>query len=141
MKTKRILCTVLACAVIVGCMGINAGASAVDRDAEISMEYEMGVNVARASGSFSMNIPANSKVRAETSFPLAAGETVRINASYSPDASVDFGLIGPDGKFHYFTVTDGNIDETIEVDQRGNYTLQIRNNSSKEISVSGYVNY
>ena len=53
------------------------------------------------------------------------GETVTIQASYSPfSASVDFGLVAPDGKFYYFNVTDGSIDETIEVDESGNYTLQ-----------------
>lgn len=38
-------------------------------------------------------------------------------------------------------MTNGNIDKTLKVEKNGNYTLQIRNNSSKEIRVSGYVNY
>ena len=54
---------------------------------------------------------------------------------------MDFGLVAPDGKFYYFNVTDGSIDETIEVDESGYYTLQIRNNSSGIVKVSGFVNY
>ena len=89
-----------------------------------------------------MDIPGGELLKANSDFPLEAGETVTIKASYSPfSASVDFGLIAPDGYFYYINVTDGSFDETIEVDERGNYTLAIRNNSSKTISVSGYVNY
>ena len=73
---------------------------------------------------------------------MAAGETVTIKASYSPfSASVDFGLVAPDGKFYYFNITDGSIDKTIQVDESGNYTLQVRNNSNYEVKVSGFVNY
>ena len=38
-------------------------------------------------------------------------------------------------------VSDGSVDRTIEVTQRGNYTLAIRNNSSKTVFVTGIVNY
>lgn len=79
---------------------------------------------------------------ANSSFPLEVGETVTIKASYTPfSASVDFGLIAPDGYFYYINVSDGSFDETIEVDQRGNYTLAIRNNSGDAVSVTGFVNY
>lgn len=50
-------------------------------------------------------------------------------------------MVYPDGVFHYFTVSDGSIDETIEIEERGNYTLAIRNNSGKVIRVSGFVKY
>lgn len=73
---------------------------------------------------------------------MEAGETVRIYATYSPDnASVDFGLIDPDGIFHYINVTNGTIDKTIVIEERGNYTLAIRNNSGETIQVSGFVKY
>lgn len=95
-----------------------------------------------ATNSFNMSIPAQTDAVANTSFSLAAGETVTIKASYSPfSASVDFGLIAPDGKFHYVNVTSGSIDTTILVDESGRYTLQIRNNSNVEVQVSGFVNY
>lgn len=140
MKFKQMICSVSACALLIGCLGIPSNVQAASSK-EALTEYVVELNVTRATGSFSMKVPANSKVRANSSFPLSAGETVRINASYTPDGSVDFGLVTPDGKYRYFTVTNGSIDNTIEADQNGNYTFQIRNNSSKEISVSGYVNY
>ena len=95
-----------------------------------------------ASGSFNMSIPARTKAVADCDFPLAAGETVTIKAAYSPfSASVGFGLAAPDGKIYYFNVTDGSIDETIEVDESGNYTLQVRNHSSETVKVSRFVRY
>lgn len=54
-----------------------------DRVIELSLE--------RASGSFNMTVPAKSILRADKSFPLEAGETVTIKATYSPfSASVDY---------------------------------------------------
>lgn len=95
-----------------------------------------------AIGSFSMSIPAKSQAMANSSFSLAAGETVTIKASYYPfSASVDVGLVAPDGKFYYFNITNGSIDKTIQVSESGKYTLMVRNNSSNEIEVSGFVNY
>lgn len=100
------------------------------------------VAIARATGRFSMDISANSSKKASTSFSLEAGEVVTIKASYSPfSASVDFGLIAPNGRFYYVTVTDGSVDEAVTVTERGNYTFLVRNNSSVDISVAGFVNY
>lgn len=140
MRVKRIICMVLVCILITGTISVSASATEVELIApRNSMENLISPF---ATGSFSMSIPAKSKVLANSSFPLAAGETVTIKASYSPfSASVDFGLVAPDGVFYYFNVTDGSIDETIQVDQSGNYTLQVRNNSSNEVKVSGFVNY
>lgn len=78
---------------------------------------------------------------ADTAFPLEVGETVRINASYTPNGSVDFGLLDSDNVFHYLTVTKGSIDKTLKIEKRGNYTFAIRNNTDNQISVSGYVTY
>lgn len=139
MKLKKALCMVLACVAIIGC--VSGAAGAVQMDEEIPAEYSVEIGTPWASGSFSMSVPANSAVKANSSFPLAAGETVRINASYAPDASMDFGLVDPAGKFHYFTVTGGSIDETIQVEENGNYTLKVRNNSAKPVKVSGFVRY
>ena len=98
--------------------------------------------VMRASGSFNMSVGAYERTAANTTFPLAARETVHIRANYAPeDASMDFGLIDPDGIFHYINVTTGTIDVTIEVPENGNYTLAIRNNSGNTVKVSGFVNY
>lgn len=79
---------------------------------------------------------------ADTSFTMSAGETVWIRANYSPEnASLDFGLVDSNEKFHYINVTTGSIDKTIEIPENGDYTLAIRNNSSKSVKVTGDVRY
>ena len=134
MKVKRLFCMAMTCVLVVCCVCVHA-------EAVEEAEREQDIFTARASGKFSMEVPADTIVKASSSFPLEAGETVRINASYSPDGSVDFGLIDSDGVFHYLNVTNGSIDRTILIEEKGNYTFAVRNNSSKTISVSGYVNY
>ena len=56
-------------------------------------------------------------------------------------ASVDFGLIAPNGRFYHMAGKDGSINQTINLDMRGEYYLAIRNNSSNTVSVYGFVNY
>ena len=108
----------------------------------VELESQEAVDILRATGQFSMEVPAGVIAKANNSFPLEAGEKVTIKATYTPfSASVDFGLITSDGYFRYINVDDGAFDETIEVDKRGNYTFAVMNNSSDTISVSGYVNY
>ena len=135
MWMRKRLSLALACALALSCLWVSAGAAEV-----VTPEPELAV--ARATGRFSDDIPANTAIQTSTKLPLERGEVVTIKASYSPfSADVDFGLIGPDGLFHYVNVTDGSVDTSIEVDQRGTYTFAICNNSSFSISVSGYINY
>lgn len=135
MQIKRFLCVLFACAVSVGYLQVNAGAIQLS-------EQEVNMAIERASGRFNMDVYAHEIVAADISFPLEAKETVTINASYSPlSASVDFGLIAPDGLFYSVNVTDGSINKTIRVKERGFYTLAVRNNSDFDISVSGFVIY
>ena len=142
MRVKKIFGSILAGVLIVSGVSMSANADDIapknfehrDRVIELSLE--------RASGSFNMTVPAKFILRADKSFPLEAGETVTIKATYSPfSASVDFGLVDSKGKFHYLTVNNGTFDKTIKVDTRGNYVFAVRNNSSNSVSVSGYVNY
>lgn len=134
MKLKRVFGMVLACAALTCCLCVSASAAG----------DEPGISLLSldASGKFNMEVPGNTTVQASSSFPLEAGEVVTIKASYSPfSASVDFGLIAPDGLFYSVNVTGGSIDQSIEVDQRGDYTFAVQNNSSRTIRVSGFVNY
>lgn len=135
MRFKKVFVMLLACAVLTSSLGAYAQAAETDtRGATLSME--------RASGRFSIDIPGNTFARTSRTFSLEAGETVTINASYSPrSASVDFGIIAPNGLFYSVNAANGTIDYTFEVDQRGSYTLAVWNNSSQTVSVSGYVNY
>ena len=137
MFKKRLVSLVLLTVFLFACFETNCVAAD-----STNFDGVAQITISRATGKFNMTIAANKLRRADSSFPLEAGETVRINAVYSPDsASVDFGLIDEDNVFHYITVTDGNIDTTIEIEARGNYTLAIRNNSSNEVDVSGFVQY
>ena len=140
MCLRRIFCMALAALFIIGLAGAPVSATG----AEITTPSITKGNfiLPRATESFSINIPAKTQLSANTSFPMAAGETVTIKASYSPfSASVDFGLVAPNGVYYYFTITDGNIDKTIEVPDSGDYILRIRNNSGVEVKAVGFVNY
>ena len=140
MRVKRIICMVLACVAIVGAVSVPASAAEIEITALENFTDKLIAPF--ATRSFNMSIPAKSKVIANSSFPLAAWETVTIKASYSPfSASVDFGLVDSQGTFYYFNVTDGSVDKTIQVEESGDYTLQIRNNSNVEVKLSGFVNY
>lgn len=134
-KLKRILCMVLVCL-------LSMGFFCVPVEASDNINLQTGFIDVYATGRFSLDIPAGGIRAAKSSFPLEAGEVVTIKGAYSPfSASVDFGLIAPNGRFYYLNSKDGSLNGAIEVDERGQYTLAIRNNSSETISVSGYVNY
>lgn len=109
MKVKRIICVIAASFLMVNCMAISAGAVSKEEHQNMSLVIE------RASGRFSLDVPAGKTVGATTSFPLEAGEKVRIRANYSPEtASVDFGLIDPDGLFHPLRASGGSFDQSDE---------------------------
>lgn len=133
MKRKKLLALVLACMMLLGCLGVSAAAA---------MPQESSDVVIMATNRFNTTVPANKIIYAGDSFSLAAGEVVTIKATYSPfNASVDFGLIAPDGLFYGLSGSNGSFDEGIKVNQNGVYRLAIRNRSSVAIDVSGYVNY
>lgn len=135
MWRKKVSSLLLALILAMSCMSVSA-------ETTDYVEQENEIIVARATGRFTMDVPAHTSKQASSSFPLEVGEVVTIKASYSPfSANVDFGLIAPNGRFYYVTVTDGSIDQAIEITERGYYTFAVRNNSSYSINVSGYVNY
>ena len=134
MKLRKIVTSLLMLVVTVSCCKVSTYAA--------ELPDQRAFSFMRATGHFDMEVPGNSTVKADKEFPLEIGETVAINAVYSPQtASVDFGLLAPDGLFYSLNATDGSFDEVIAVDQRGNYTLVVRNSSDYSINVSGYVNY
>lgn len=140
MGLRKVFSSVLVGVIIAGSIGISA--SAVEIKQEVLTDRVMEMEITRATGSFNMTVPAKSTLRADKTFPLEAGETVTIKATYSPfSASVDFGLVDPNGVFYYLTASNGSFDKTIKVEERGNYIFAVRNNSSSSVSVSGYVNY
>ena len=140
MQIKRKLSMVLCCMLLVSMISLPANATEIQATTqEISFDTLISP---RATGSFNWTIPAKTNATGDIVFPLAAGETVTIKASYSPfSASVDFGIIAPDGGYYGFNITSGSIDKTIQVSESGDYILQIRNNSNYEVEVAGFVNY
>ena len=140
MRLNKMVAMFLASILIIGTVAIPV--SAVEAGMETSENNLINFVVTRATSPFNLSIPARSRALADSSFPMAAGETVTIKASYAPfEASVYFGLVDEDGVFHYFSVTGGSADGTILIEESGRYTLQIRNNSSFEVEVSGFVKY
>lgn len=139
MGMKRLGGLLLACAVFVG----GAGVTAVNAAEESCWDRAaVEIIVARATGFVDFTVSAEGTATASNSFSMEAGETVTINCSYSPaSASIDFGLIAPDGTFYYKTITGGSINETVEVPERGRYTFGVRNHSSVDVRVVGFVNY
>lgn len=131
-RIKSLICLAMVVSMILGCLEVNVAATG-----------EIPKDVARrASGSFKITVKPGVIAKGNTKFPLDAGETVTVKASYTPyPTSVDVGLIDEDGIFHYETVENGSIDITFSISERGNYVFGIRNNSSLDIEVSGYVKY
>ena len=139
MRAKRIAAAFLGCFAFAGILCASVGAVGIEH--HMSFSVITGLST-RATGSFNLSIPAYGDAVASNSFPLAAGEIVTIKASYAPfTASMDFGLIAPNGQYRYINVTNGTVDGAIEVEESGNYTLQIKNHSSGTVQVSGFVNY
>lgn len=96
----------------------------------------------RATKEFSVTIPAGASKSLKNVLPLAAGESVTIQAHYSPaDADVEFGLIYPDGLFHYVSASGGYIDVAITVEEPGDYKFAIQNNAPVAITVLGQIHY
>lgn len=98
--------------------------------------------VVLATGSFTTTLNAKEKAKIGGSLPLAAGETVTIRATYTPaNSSLDFGLLDENNAFHYLNTTTGRIDKTFKIEENGNYTVVIRNNSNTSVKITGFVEY
>lgn len=141
MRIKRCACLFLSFLVVFGIYSVAANAIMIE-EKNATEEYTTEYIELRATGHFDFDIPAKTLMRASSAFPMEYGETVTIKATYSPaSARVDFGLIDSESIFRYESASDGIFDQTIRIDERGNYVFAIRNNASYAIHVSGFVNY
>lgn len=96
----------------------------------------------RATNRVNITAMPNKTATIGTSLSMEADETVTINCTYSPrTADVDFGLITPRGTFVFVEGEDGNCNQTIQMSQTGDYYFAVRNNSSNDVEVLGYVYY
>jgi len=121
---KKTLCSLLTVVLLISCFAGTVNAAG------------------RASGKFDITVTAGKLKPAKTGFPMAAGETVTINATYSPSsADIDFGLIDKNGTFHYLKGENGAFNKKIEIPEKGTYTFAVRNNSDVSVNVTGFVKY
>lgn len=128
-KRKRICRVAVTAIALMICFGIAVEAAGVTTIGENHSVGTFAI-MRRASNSFDVTIPAGEIMAAETSFSMSAGESVKFHAVYEPrEASVDYGLISPDGLFH--TVTNslrdyGNTTTTSE-SIYANWTFDVYN--------------
>lgn len=135
------LCIGLACIGLLGCFCTGVGAEECAVTAETN-HSTLSIAIFRASSSFNFDVFAGGQMISSQGLPLAAGETVRIRATYSPEnASLDFGLVNESNRFYYINTTSGSFDETIQVPANGTYKLAVRNNSRADVKVAGIVRY
>lgn len=154
MKLKKFLQLIFICVFALVSLTLTAVADTAGGDHAIRMEdmncelidvtklEVLDENTTRATKSINSDIPANKIAISDVKLPLEVGETVTINCSYSPAfASMDFGVIAPDGYFYFLSVKEGSINQSIAVSQRGDYSVAIRNNFSHSVTVVGFVTY
>lgn len=132
MCSRKLICMVLTCILALGFISVPVKAA----------EESVGVIQPFASSSFHFSIPGKSQMNADTPFLLAEGETIKIDATYTPtSADVEVILFMPDGTIRQFSGVDGDIYKTIRVSENGSYTLGFRNNSDVEVVLDGEVYY
>ena len=74
------------------------------------------LSYSRATTSVSWSVKANLLKKADTTFPMEAGECVTINCSYTPRwADVDFGLIAPNNRFYYLPGEEGSVNADMKL--------------------------
>lgn len=135
---KRMICVVLAMVMLFS----NAAVCHAEEHTFTVEGISVETNAARATKYFSIGVNPQGKSYLSEPLSLDAGETVRINATYSPtNSQLMIGLVDQNGKFSYTTTTNGQIDVTLKIDKRGNYRLAVVNNSTNTVSISGYVYY
>ena len=133
MKFKRFWSILLSCILVLSCIAVPVGAVEAPTN---------NMPILRVSGRINQTISANSIASMSDSFSLDVGDIVKYDCTYTPkSASVDFGVIAPDGLFYSLNSTSGSINKSISVTQRGQYTLAIRNNASYAVTVTGTVKY
>lgn len=133
MRAKRLCSMLLLCTLVLGCFAMPVSAANIP-DGDLIMPL--------ASGSFRHTISPKAIAAIDAKFYLDVGETVAYDCTYTPgSASLDFGVIAPDGLFYSLNCTSGSIDKSLRVTQAGSYTLVIRNNENYAVTVSGTVRY
>ena len=159
---KSVTATVLACALVVGGVGLTpAGAAESSADVCYSVSIDKSSIVAAdtrtemigfkelSTQAVDPAVLSESKggsmtratSRIEWDIP-EADEVVTINCTYSPrTADLDFGFITPDNTFHFTSGSEGSIKTNIQIEDTGKYYFAVRNNTKNSVEVLGYVYY
>lgn len=155
MKARRFLYALLVCSITLVCIIPPVRAAQLPDEGFIWLEdlewewidlskvepWKM-CPVSRASIPAGGAIPPHSMRAMNQPISLQAGDTVTFNCSYSPSsASLDFGVIAPNGRFYSINVKEGSINQTLGISQSGSYSVAVRNNSSQTVCVVGFVDY
>lgn len=129
MRLKQILFALLAGAVLAAALGGCGAPERIDPNAPIRYQHR-----------FRVDVPAGGMAVMRPALTLEAGDTITINATYTPMAlDMDFGVIAPDGLFYSVHRTENGIHYAFEVEEAGAYTVAIRNPTSTLVDVFGLV--
>lgn len=133
MKPNRFFCLLLSCLFVSGCLSVPSSATS-------SAGAGAATAAAQASRQFESSIPAGTIGHLGDGFLLEAGDTVSYNCTYTPrDAGILFGYIAPDGLFYGISGSKGSLNKSIQVSQRGVYTLAVWNVSDVTVTSAGAV--
>lgn len=97
---------------------------------------------ARAFDPISVDVLAGEGKIYTKALSMEAGQTVNINVAVSPaSSSVYVGIVDSDGLFRYVLATSGSVNHDFSITTRGTYYVCVVNDSSYDISVTGFVTY
>lgn len=133
MGRKRLVSALLSCMLLFTCSPTLAMAVEASDACAI---------MPRVSGQLNYTFPANTTMQIGQPFSAAKDDIVKYDCTYTPkSASMNFGVIAPDGLFYSISCTSGSINQSIKMEQAGQYTLAIRNNESYAVTVTGTIQY
>lgn len=133
MKRNRLAAVLLSVSVLLSCSFLPALAAETPGSEIV---------ISRVSGRLEHSFPANIVTPISSTVSLGKGETITYDCTYTPRySSLDFGYLDSENVFHYQNFTNGIVDTSIEISQRGQYRLAIRNNENYAVAISGTVKY
>ena len=96
----------------------------------------------RAFDTISVDVPAGQGKIYTKALSMEAGQTININVAVSPASSdVCVGITDADGNFRYVLATSGSVNHDFSITTRGTYYVCVVNNSSNDVSVTGFLTY
>lgn len=135
---RKMICILLAFLMIFG----NPCVTCAAQMPTMNVQYANDAYAGRATRYFSMGVKANGRSIMNQELSVDVGETIQINATYSPaNAEIQIGVVDENGQFRFVRVTGGDVNITIRISEQGNYRLAVKNNSTSVVNISGYVYY